>query len=143
MDNAVGMDLTAFHTIRSDNKKDIVADYLHYDHNGAARNDGFGNWMVDYIETITLVNQGNKERTFTYTLTPAAGAIATFIRNENGYILDDYSPRYSIAHGWDLKINHPFKYSVKDPAHTVKQFSVNYNLLANSTGTITHSAELK
>ena len=140
--DSVGTDMVDFHTIRNDTKASIVADYKHYDKTGKAIS--IGNWMTDYIDTITLVNQGNKERTFTYKLKPH-GAIVAFVRDENGFISDTYSPRYAIdyyATGY-THIVHPFEYSVKVPAHSVKQFSVNYNLLANSYGTIDHSARLE
>ena len=146
--SAIGTDMVRFHTIRSDNQKSIVADYLHYGkfnfEKAVAGPLSIGNWMTDYIDTITLVNQGDKERTFTYKLQPH-GTIAAFVRDENGFISDTYSPRYAIDFRPEnyTPIIHPFEYSVKVPAHSVKQFSVNYNLVANAYGTIYHSAYLK
>ena len=146
---AVGTDMTSFHTINSKTKADIIADYEHFSKDGSINS--IGNWMTDYIDTITLVNQGDKDRTFTYHLTPN-GALAVFIRKENGLVDASYTPTYIIDRnpdGWEsekygnIGVHHPFEYSVKVPAHTVKQFSVNYNLLANSCGTVTHRAELK
>lgn len=145
---AVGVDLARFHTIRSDSKANIIADYKHYaKHDGIS--DGFGNWMTDYIETITLANQGDKEREFSYII-KCNGALATFVREPDGSVSDTYTPQYAIyLHLWDKDINtwssasitdNYFKYKVKVPAHSVKQFSVEYNLLANSAGSVTHKA---
>ncbi len=146
--DAVGEDLARFHTIRSDSKAYIIADYKHYAKHGGI-SDGFGNWMTDYIETFTLVNQGNSEREFTYII-KCNGALASFVREPNGLISNTYTPQYSIykaiwdsnVNGWGSNsiLNNYFKYKVKVPAHSVKQFSVEYNLLANSAGTVTHRA---
>ncbi len=143
---AVGVDLARFHTIRSDSKANIIADYKHYaKHDGIS--DGFGNWMTDYLETITLANQGDKEREFSYII-KCNGALSTFVREPNGLVSNTYIPQYAIykaiwvSGSWSPAsiLDNYFKYKVKVPAHSVKQFSVEYNLLANSAGSVTHKA---
>lgn len=140
---AYGTDMTKYITIDSETKKPITIDYYHYDGNGNQAN--IGNWMVDYIDTITLVNKGNNEREFTYTM-KHNGVILAFIRDEFGFIDKDYLPKYCISLGnssYGDEIRDYFTYKVKVKPHSAIQFSVNYNLLANSNGYISHSAYLK
>lgn len=141
--NAYGTDMTKYITIDSETKEPITIDYNHFDGNGNQAN--IGNWMVDYIDTITLVNKGDNEREFKYTL-KHNGVILAFIRNEYGYIDESYKPKYCISLGatkYGDEIRDYFTYSVKIKPHSAIQFSVNYNLLANSNGYISHSAYLK
>lgn len=139
--STAGTDMTVYNTINS-NKEKIIIDQLHFDGKGNTSN--IGNWMVDYIDTITLVNQGDKERTFTYSLSQN-GVILAFIRNMDGSISNTYKPTYCIRLGkneYGDAIEQPFTYSISIPAHSIIQFAVNYNLLANSSGCIAHRAYL-
>ena len=141
--NAYGTDMTKYITIDSETKEPITIDYNHYDGKGNEAN--IGNWMVDYIDTITLVNKGNEEREFTYNLRHN-GVILAFIRDEYGFIDDSYNPKYCISLGntdYGDEVRDYFTYTVKVKPHSAIQFSVNYNLLANSNGYIAHSAYLK
>lgn len=141
--NAYGTDMTKYITIDSETKEPITIDYNHFDGNGNQAN--IGNWMVDYIDTITLVNKGDSEREFTYSL-KHNGVILAFIRDENGFVDSNYAPKYCVSLGkssYGDEIRDYFTYSVKVKPHSAIQFSVNYNLLANSSGYISHSAYLK
>ena len=141
--SAVGTDMTDYINVDYKTKKKIEIDSAHYDGRGKAPN--IGNWMVDYIDTFTLVNQGNKAREFTYTL-KHTGVILAFVRDENGFIKQDIQPKYYIkvnASSYGDTIEDLFEYTVKVPAHSIVRFSVDYNLLANSYGTISHRAYLK
>ena len=89
--NAVGTDMTDYINVDYKTKNKIEIDSAHYDGRGKAPN--IGNWMVDYIDTFTLVNQGNKERKFTYSL-KHTGVILAFVRDENGFVDKDVKPRY-------------------------------------------------
>ncbi|MDY2888195.1 MAG: hypothetical protein SOU19_01350 [Candidatus Caccosoma sp.] len=141
--NAYGTDMTKYITIDSETKEPITIDYYHYDGKGNEAN--IGNWMVDYIDTITLVNKGNNEREFTYNMYHN-GVILAFIRDENGFIDESFKPKYCISLGgskYGSEIRDYFSYTVKVKPHSAIQFSINYNLLANSNGNISHSAYLK
>lgn len=140
---AVGTDMTNYINVDYKTKKKIEINAYSYDGRGKYPN--IGNWMVDYIDTFTLVNQGNKEREFTYTMNHT-GVILAFVRDENGFIDDSYTPKYCIKVAkstYGDAIEDTFEYTVKVPAHSIVRFSVDYNLLANSNGTISHRVYLK
>ena len=139
---AIGTDMTKYITIDSVTKKPISIDTLHYDGKGTTAN--IGNWMVDYIDTFTLVNQGNKTRKFTYKMRHN-GVILAFVRDEKGFISKTYEPKYCLrvhASEYGDAIEDPFVYTVEVPAHSIVRFSVDYNLLANASGYIKHTATL-
>ena len=140
--NAVGTDMTDYINVDYKTKKKVEVDSAHYDGRGKAPN--IGNWMVDYIDTFTLVNQGNKERKFTYYL-KHTGVILAFVRDENGFVDNSVKPKYYVkvaASNYGAAIDDSFEYTVTIPAHSIVRFSVDYNLLANSYGTIQHRAYL-
>lgn len=141
-ETAVGTDMTFYNTVDSVTKEEIIIDYKHFDGKGKSAN--IGNWMVDYIETFTLVNQGDKERVFTYKMTHS-GVILAFVRDEKGFVSDTYSPAFCVniaKSSYGEAITRNFIYSVTVPAHSVIRFSVDYNLCANSYGHIKHEAIL-
>ena len=138
----VGTDMTDYITVDHLTKQAITLGARFID--GRGKNANIGNWMVDYIDTITLVNQGDQVRTFTYQLTHS-GVILAFVRDENGYIDESFTPKYCVKiNGSDYgdAIDDRFIYSVEVQPHSIKRFSVNYNLLANSYGCIRHKATL-
>lgn len=138
----VGTDMTDYITVDHLTKQAITLGARFID--GRGKNANIGNWMVDYIDTITLVNQGDQVRTFTYQLTHS-GVILAFVRDENGYIDESFTPKYCVKIGgseYGDAIDDRFIYSVKVQPHSIKRFSVNYNLLANSYGCIRHKATL-
>lgn len=140
--DTVGTDMTDYITVDHLTKQAITLGARFID--GRGKNANIGNWMVDYIDTITLVNQGDQVRTFTYQLTHS-GVILAFVRDENGYIDESFTPKYCVKIGgsdYGDAIDDRFIYSVEVQPHSIKRFSVNYNLLANSYGCIRHKATL-
>ena len=138
----VGTDMTDYITVDHLTKQAITLGARFID--GRGKNANIGNWMVDYIDTITLVNQGDQVRTFTYQLTHS-GVILAFVRDENGYVDESFTPKYCVKIGgsdYGDAIDDRFIYSVEVQPHSIKRFSVNYNLLANSYGCIRHKATL-
>ena len=139
---AIGTDMTKYITIDSVTKKPISIDTYHYDGKGSTAN--IGNWMVDYIDTFTLVNQGERTRKFTYKLRHN-GAILAFVRDEEGFISETYQPKYCLRVGDSVYgdgIEDLFIYTVEVKPHSIVRFSVDYNLLANASGYIKHTATL-
>ena len=138
----VGTDMTDYITVDHLTKQAITLGARFID--GRGKNANIGNWMVDYIDTITLVNQGDQVRTFTYQLTHS-GVILAFVRDENGYVDESFTPKYCVkiaGSEYGDAIDDRFIYSVEVQPHSIKRFSVNYNLLANSYGCIRHKATL-
>ncbi|MBQ9414409.1 MAG: hypothetical protein IJU16_04710 [Clostridia bacterium] len=83
---AVGTDMMIFHCITEDGTP-VVIDNEHAD--GAGDPANTGNWMVQCNHNFTLVNQGEKERTFRiYTDGALAGALFVLVRNEAGDVLN-------------------------------------------------------
>ncbi len=140
---AIGRDMTRYITTDHATGNPIVIDAQHYDGLGNLAN--IGNWMVDYQDTITLVNQGDRPRKVTYRMAHS-GTILTYILDENGRLLSTYQPTYNImiaASNYGAAIQDGFVYEVTVPAHSVARYTVDYNLLANSNGHITHTLTLK
>ena len=135
--------MTQYINVDYESKEEVILNYLNYDGRGKTMN--IGNWMMDYIDTFTLINQGNNEREFTYSMTHS-GVILAFIRDENGFPSEYYIPKYATMiskSDYGAAIDDRFTYTIKVPAHSVIRFSVNYNLLANSNGCIGHFASLR
>ena len=138
---AVGTDMTAFHT--HNEGKEIIIGCDYFDVNGWTAN--IGNWMKDYIDTYTFVNRGDKEREVTVKIVPdVGGALTVMVRDTNGNLIagtEGYSMFYR-ASEYGEAVYSPFKYTVKVAPHSVMQFNVEYNLMANSYGTVLHEVEL-
>lgn len=149
--NAVGTDMTRYITIDYETGEPIIIGPEYYDGRGITENDGtgtnanIGNWMVDYIDTITLVNQGDHDREVTYRL-GHSGVILAYIRGADGELdTEVFKPTYHVrinASSYGAAITDNFSYTVRVPAHSVVRFSVDYNLLANSYGCIRHNLDL-
>lgn len=138
----VGTDMTYYKVTSADtgNKVTISPDY--FDGRGSTAN--IGNWMVDYLDHITLVNQGSREREVTYKL-KHNGVILAFVRDENGEIKNDYPLSYKVSLAtseYGAELRDYFEYKIKVPAHSIVRYVVDYNLLANSSGYIEHGATL-
>ena len=101
---------------------------------------------IDYIDTLTLVNQGDNIRKVTYSMTHN-GVILAFIRKADGSVDDaSYPLSYCvkiIGSSYGDAIDDCFNYTVIVPAHSVVRFAVDYNLCANSSGSIRHSVTLE
>lgn len=153
--NAVGTDMTRYITTDYETGEDIIIGPEYFDgrdnspdddkSDGTGTNANIGNWMVDYIDTFTLVNQGDHARTVTYRL-GHSGVILAYVRDINGQVdKEAFAPKYCVkinGSNYGQGITDTFSYSVKVPAHSVVRFSVDYNLLANSYGYITHHLDL-
>ena len=136
---AVGTDMTRYITVDSKTRKEVIIDADHYDGTGSLAN--IGNWMIDYQDRFTLVNTGSRERTITLALKDG-GSIAVMTRDANGNILDK---KYTISRVQTFRFDNEdfsYVYSIKVPAHSVKQVTLEYNLLANSYGAIKHIVHL-
>lgn len=153
--NAVGTDMTRYITTDYETGEPIIISPEYFDgrdnspnddtSDGTGTNANIGNWMVDYIDTFTLVNQGDHARTVTYRLAHS-GVILAYIRGADGEVDTSlFEPKYCVkinSSSYGAAIVDPFKFSIKVPAHSVVRFSVDYNLLANSYGYITHNLDL-
>lgn len=138
--DAVGTDMTSFHTKGPDGQ-DIIVGCNWFDTRGRLAN--LGNWMKDYQEGYTFVNQGDSEREVTVSVL-ATGAIVAFVRNPDGSIVSG-TEKYYFTYGttdYGEKLDLGFRYTVKVPAHSVMQFVVEYNLMANSYGHVYHAVNL-
>ncbi len=140
--NAVGTDMTTFHTVTTDGREIVVGnDY--YDGTGKFSN--IGNWMKDYIDTYTFVNSGDRDRTVTVILYAArCGGLAIMARDAEGKLIDGTQmfSLYYIETSYGEEVYEPFVYTAEVPAHSVVQFHVEYNLMANSNGGVSHEVIL-
>ena len=145
--DCVGTEVALFHTVDK-NGNPIVYGCNYWDSEGKLPN--MGSWMKDYQDVFTFVNQGDKPRTVRINIIPN-GAMPVMMRSMDGKrIMDNgLAPFYALNHGPDM-INGGLKegfdrachYEVVIPPHSVKQFAVEYNLMANSNGYVRHSVEL-
>ena len=139
--DSVGTDMTTFHSVS--NGKPVVTGNDYYDINGDHSN--IGNWMKDYIDTFTFVNQGDRDRTVTVTLYPMnGGGVVAMARDQDGNRIEG-TPYTSLIMGKTVHgdaIHEPFQYTATVKAHSVLQFHVEYNLMANSYGTLLHGVKL-
>lgn len=131
---AVGMDLVEF-IWHDDEGKEIIIDNDHADGAGLPANTA--NWMIEYQDHFTLVNQGDTDRTVTLRLRDR-GTLALLVRDsQTGEVL---KTRYTM--GLCEKGNTTYSYKLTIPAHSVKQVTLDYLLVACSYGSVTHSAVL-
>ena len=110
-----------------------------------------GNWMKDYQDLFTFVNQGDKPRTVRIHLRPNGG-LAAFFRDMNGKVIPGTEKsalyRGGGANPFDgpIKILEEFDIAVHQeftiPPHSVFQVVAEYNLMANSCGNVRHWVEL-
>ena len=145
--DCVGTDVALFHTVDK-NGNSIVYGCNYWDSEGKLPN--MGSWMKDYQDVFTFVNQGDKPRTVRINIIPN-GAMPVMMRSMDGKRIMDsgLAPFYALNHGPDM-VNGGLKegfdrachYEVVIPPHSVKQFAVEYNLMANSNGYIRHSVDL-
>ena len=141
---AVGSDMTKFITI-NENGENIIIDNEHYDGRGILPN--IGNWMIDYIDNFNFVNRGDKDRKISVLIGHGRqGSIACFVRNSNLEVIKGTEQNTVYFPDSDLNKNDAikdiFNYTFKVPSHSVIQIYVEYNLLANSYGNLTHSVYL-
>ncbi len=148
--NAVGTDITVFHTVSSEGTgrpvKEIAYGLYNFSTQGIVLE--MGNWMKDYIDRFTFVNRGDRQRKVRVNLTPN-GALTVLFRRPDGSVMD-VPPIFALQHadapldgktlaGFDLSCRQEFMV----PPHSVVQIAVEYNLMANSCGHVKHSVELE
>ncbi|MCI5745001.1 MAG: hypothetical protein MR270_01810 [Erysipelotrichaceae bacterium] len=139
---AIGSDMTKYYTI-NEKGEEIVIDKEHLDGRGELAN--VGNWMMDYMDYFTFVNQGDKDREIIINM-KNTGSLCVLVKNINGKVIKS-TPMFTIMHssadGEEYSIKKDFNYKVTIKAHSIKQFIVEYNLLANSCGYVKHTVTLK
>ena len=136
--------MTNFITI-DENGENIIIDNEHYDGRGNFSN--LGNWMIDYIDNYNFVNRGDKDRKISIKMgLGLSGAIACFVRNSKLQVIKGteqykfFIPNSSTD--TNDKINDIFDYTFIVPSHSVVQIYVEYILLPNSCGNLTHQIYL-
>lgn len=134
---AVGMDMVEFRW--HDNRgKEIIIDNHHAD--GAGEPANTGNWMIEYQDHFTFVNQGDKDRTIVLKLRDH-GTLATLVRDSNtGEVLET---AFTAGLGEKNSVAYNFTYELTVPSHSVKQITLDYLLVACSYGSVIHAVELK
>ncbi len=132
---AVGMDMVEF-AWHDENGNPILIDNDHADGAGLAANTG--NWMIEYQDHFTLVNQGNKPRTVTLHLRDR-GSLALLVRDsQTGEVLET---AFTAGLG-EKDVFSNYTYDVIVPAHSIKQITLDYLLVACSYGSVVHAATI-
>lgn len=133
---AVGMDMVEY--IWHDTKGNlIVFDNDHADGAGAPANTA--NWMIEYQDHFTFVNQGNTERKITLHLRDH-GTLAILVRDsKTGEVL---SADYTAGLGENGGVFSNYQYEITVPPHSVKQITLDYLLVACSYGSVNHAVKL-
>ncbi len=131
-DNPQGVmdDMVAFDCVTPDGKE-VTIDIWHTDGTGLPAN--LGNWMIDYHDNYTFVNQGNTTRYFTINKN-CQGALMTMVLDAQGEVLSSKCTISPISEDadereWEL-------YTVEVPAHSVVQVTVSFLLMGNSYGNV-------
>ena len=161
---SIGTDMMVFNGIDSEGNP-IIIDNEHADGRGEPANTG--NWMVTYNDNITLVNTGDKPRTFkVYKKGSVAGALMSCVRDKDGKVLNalmnirpilyhDKLPagvdasKYVEKNGtfWPIINGQAYDkladerslvYTVTVEPMSYTQFTVDYLILGNSNGGIIH-----
>ncbi len=132
---AVGMDLVEF-IWHDENGKKIVIDNDHADGGGTPANTA--NWMIEYQDHFTFVNQGDTERTVTLHLRDH-GSLALLVRDsKTGNVLET---AFTAGLG-EGNVFSNYTYEVTVAAHSVKQITLDYLLVACSYGSVTHAVSI-
>ncbi len=130
--SAVGTDMSSFECRTSDGRT-VTIDVDHADSTGKAAN--LGNWMIDYHDNITLVNQGDTARTFTINKS-ARGALMAMVMTPEGEVLATKCTIVPLEGGpgpeqWEI-------YEVTVAPHSYVQLCVSFLLMGNSYGDVGH-----
>ena len=134
---AVGMDMVEF-IWHDQNGKEIIIDNHHADGGGAPANTA--NWMIEYQDHFTFVNQGDNERSVTLHLRDH-GTLALLVRDSNsGEVLE---AAYTAGLGENSGVFSNYTYTLTIPPHSVKQITLDYLLVACSYGSVMHAVQLK
>lgn len=134
---AVGMDIVEF--IWHDKYgNELVFDNNHADGGGTPANTA--NWMIEYQDHFTFVNQGDQDRTVTLHLRDH-GTLAMLVRDsKTGEVLE---ASYTAGLGEESNVFSNYTYEVVIPAHSIKQITLDYLLVACSYGSVVHAATIE
>ena len=131
--SAVGMDMVEFIWV-DDEGKEIVVDNDHADGAGLPANTA--NWMIEYQDHFTFVNQGDTDRTVQVNFKDH-GTLAMLVRDSvTGEVL---RARYTMGL---CESGNSYSYKLTIPAHSVKQITFDYLLVACSYGSVKHFLSL-
>jgi hypothetical protein len=134
---AVGMDMVEF-IWHAKNGAEIIFDNYHADGSGSPANTA--NWMIEYQDHFTFVNQGDKDRTITLHLRDH-GTLAILVRDSlTGEVLE---ASYTAGLGENSSVFSNYTYTLTVPAHSVKQVTLDYLLVACSYGSVIHAVEME
>ena len=129
---AVGMDIVEFNWVDFFGDP-VKIDNLHAD--GGGRPANTANWMIEYQDHFTFVNQGNNERTVTLNMKDG-GTLAIMLRDTNtGEVLSTY---YTMG-----QANLNYSQIVIIPPHSAVQVTLQYVLVACSYGNVNHWISLE
>ena len=130
---AIGTDMVEF-IWHDEDGNEIVIDNDHADGAGLPANTA--NWMIEYQDHFTLVNQGDTDRKVKLSFKDH-GTLAMLVRDsQTGEVL---KARYTMGL---CEENISYSYVVTVPAHSVKQITMDYLLVACSYGSVKHFATL-
>ncbi len=130
----VGTDMVKF-SCTDINGNQVVIDNDHADGGGYAANTG--NWMIEYQEHMTFVNQGKKPRKIHLNLTDH-GSLLIMLRDTNtGEVLEQ---KMSIKNS---SKTYTYTTVVDVPANTARQITLSYLLMPNSSGAVGHSLSIE
>ncbi len=133
---AIGTDLVDF-LWHDENGNEIVIDNNHADGAGLPANTA--NWMIEYQDHYTFVNQGDKARTITLHLRDH-GSLALLVRDsKTGDVIDT---AFTAGLGENYTVFSNYTYEITVPAHSVKQITLDYLLVACSYGTVKHAVTI-
>lgn len=133
----VGSDMIDFQCVTTDGQLVTIGSQC-ADGTGAPANTG--NWMVDYHDNMTFVNQGDTTRYFTINKN-ANGALMALVLDNSGEVLAAKCTIRPISE--DATAANYELYTVEVPPHSVKQVTVSYVLTGNSYGQVRHWVTLK
>ncbi|MBR6783326.1 MAG: hypothetical protein IKM32_01410 [Clostridia bacterium] len=133
---AVGMDMVEF--IWHDAQGNLIV-FDNHRADGAGAPANTANWMIEYQDHFTFVNQGDTDRKITLHLRDH-GTLAILVRDsKTGEVL---SADYTAGLGENGGAFSNYKYEITVPAHSVKQITLDYLLVACSYGSVTHAVKL-
>ena len=133
---AVGMDMVEF-IWHDANGKEIVIDNAHADGGGTPANTA--NWMIEYQDHFTFVNQGDTDRKITLHLRDH-GTLALLVRDSlSGEVLET---AFTAGLG-ESNVFSNYTYELTVPAHSAKQITLDYLLVACSYGSVDHAVATK
>ncbi len=129
---AVGVDMSSFECVTTDGET-VTIDVNHRDGTGQPPN--VGNWMIDYHDNMTFVNQGDRTRTVTINKS-AQGALMAMVISPEGEVLATKCTIVPLEEPaderqWSI-------YTVEIPPHSTVQLCVSFLLMGNSYGSVSH-----